>query len=104
MYCLLMAVADELQVLTTSIGEFTVDTLGRDTINGLQIVMEAVDHLGHVSIALKSNTDAEQKRVLRELFEIERMYYDEAALAFEFVDAVDPDLAARENLPVYSYA
>ncbi|WP_314148439.1 hypothetical protein [uncultured Leifsonia sp.] len=99
-----MTGVNDLQALTTSIGEFTVDALGRESIAGLQVVMEAVDHLGHISIALKDNSDAEQKRVLRELFEIERMYYDDAALAFEFVDAVDPDLPAKSNVPVYSYA
>ncbi|ODA89813.1 hypothetical protein ATY41_03980 [Leifsonia xyli subsp. xyli] len=99
-----MAGVNELQLLTTSIGEFAVDAIGRETINGLQVVMEAVDRLGHVSIALKDNSDAEQKRVLRELFDIERMYYDEAALAFQFIHELEPDIAAKANVPVYCYA
>jgi len=99
-----MSTLNDLQALTTSIGEYTLDTIGRESVKGLQVMIESIDHQGRVSVALKDNSDAEQKRVLRELFEIEQLYFDEAALSFSFVENLDDVTATEVSAPVFSYA
>lgn len=98
-----MSTVNDIQALTTSIGEYTLETIGRDSIKGLQVTMEDVDHQGCVSVALKDNSDAEQKRVLRELLGIEQIYFDEAALTFAFVESLDDMESRRVSAPLFSY-
>jgi hypothetical protein len=94
----------ELQALTTSIGEYALDVIGRNSVEALQIVMEQIDHVGKVTIALSDNSDEEQKRVLRDLFSIEDVYFDEAALTFTFVDGPDAIREPAGAVPQFSYA
>ncbi|WP_243063167.1 hypothetical protein [Humibacter sp. RRB41] len=99
-----MSDVNDLQALTTSIGEYTLDTLGKETVTGLQVSMDGVDHNGRITVALKDNSDAEQKRVLRELFEIEQMYFDEAALSFDFVQDIDEVSLLHPEAKSFIYA
>jgi hypothetical protein len=95
---------DDLQVLTTSIGEYTVDTLGRENLRGLQVTMDRRNLVGHIAIALQDNTDMQQKSAIKDLLEIEQMYFDEAVLSFSFVEEIDADSVATSSVPQYSLA
>ncbi|MEV8269169.1 hypothetical protein AB0P19_02405 [Microbacterium oleivorans] len=100
-----MTQMDEAQALVTSIGEFTLDALGRDRLNGLWVSLDPRTARGDVVVALADNSDAEQKAVLLELFDVEAVYMDEVVLTFRFVDGPDAiESDARQTTPIYAYA
>lgn len=99
-----MSVMDEFQALTTSIGEYTVDTIGRVNLRGLQVTMDTRTSSASILVALRDNSDEQQKEALRALLIIEDIYLDEAVLSYRFVDEVTADGQAREVAPRFSFA
>lgn len=100
-----MTQMDDAQALVTSIGEFTLDALGRERLNGMWVTLDPRTSRGDVLIALADNSDAEQKAVLLELFDVEAVYLDEAVLTFRFVDGPDAVASdAHQATPIYAYA
>lgn len=95
---------DDLQILTQSIGEYAVDTVGRENIRGLQVVMNPVDQTAQIAVVLADDSDESQKAALRALFDVEAVYLDEAVLSFAFVDDLEQADAAFAARQVYSYA
>jgi hypothetical protein len=95
---------DDLQVLTTSIGEFTVDVLGRDALRDLQVTLDVRSLDCHIAIALEDNSERQQRAVIKELLDIERMYFDEVVLSFSFVESIERDPAELSAVPQYSFA
>ena len=99
-----MKPANELQALTTSIGEHSVDAIGAEHLNALEVSLDSRDMTCQVIVALSDNSDAEQRRVLTALLDVESLYYDEAVLSFSFVDSIEHDSAPLESVPQYNYA
>lgn len=104
MYGLGMAGLDEFQALTTSIGEYTVDTLGRENLAGLQVWLNPREGSAFMSIALQDSSDIAQRRAIAELFDIERCYSDDVALTYVFVSEISESTDAMAEAPQYSYA
>jgi hypothetical protein len=95
---------DEFKILTQSIGEFAVTTVGTENLKGLQLTMRPDDHTGHIAVALVDESDEAQKSVLRSLLEVEQVFFDEAVLSFSFVDHIDRDVDEPETAALFSYA
>ena len=95
---------DDFSILTQSIGEYAVSVLGPENLRGLQVLMNPRDLTGHISIVLEDESDESQKQILRSLFDVERVFFDEAVLSFSFVREIDADLAESTATPIYSYA
>ncbi len=99
-----MSGMDELQALAQSIGEYTVDLIGRDNLDALQVTVDRRNRSAQVSIELKKPSDAEQLRVLDVMFELEQMYFEEVVLSYSFVEAIDATADDRETVRQFSYA
>jgi hypothetical protein len=99
-----MTALNEFEALTHSIGEYSVDTLGKDNLSGLQVVVNPRETSGFVTIALRDQSDEAQREAIAEMFEVERTYADEVSLTFVFVDSIDATMAATASVPQYSYA
>lgn len=95
---------DDFQILTQSIGEYAVDTVGRDNLRALELIMNPRDMTGHLSIALTDGSADAQKTVLRALFDVEQVFFDEAVLSYSFVDEIDDDEVVPAAASKYSYA
>ena len=98
-----MSDRDEVQVLVTAVGEYTLSTLGRENLSGLQVTLDPRDMSCHVTVALRDNSDGAQKQAISDLLEVEEVYFDELVLAFSLVDALSEELP-RAEIPHYSYA
>jgi hypothetical protein len=95
----------EFQALAQSIGEMTKDTIGEDDLQALQVFVDVRDRVAHVRLALRRPDDDVQKRVLRELFDIEKVYLEDVAMAFDFVGPAEFENEAElSNASVYSHA
>lgn len=91
--------------LVTSIGEFTVDTIGKDHLLGIWVTIDPRTHRGDMLIALSDNSDEAQKAAIRDILEVEDVFADDAVLNFRFVASPD-ELGAEtpESAPIYAYA
>lgn len=85
-----MTAVDEVQALTQSIGEHAVQALGRKHISELSIVVNSNDMSARIVVALRDNTDAEQRRALEKLFEVQELFFDDVSMTFGF--GVDLDM------------
>lgn len=100
-----MTQIEDSDVLVTSIGEMTVDTIGREHLLALSVTLDPRTHRGDILIALSDNSDEVQKATIRDIFEIESMFADEAVLTFRFVDRPDQVTSdAPQAAPIYAYA
>lgn len=99
-----MSGLDEFQALTTSIGEYSLDTIGRDHLRALRVTLDTRTMNADLVIVLEENSDEEQVATLRELFEVERVFADEAVLSYQFAEALDDEMADRASVPLFSYA
>lgn len=100
-----MSGLDEFQALTTSIGEYSLDTIGRENLRGLRVTLDPRSLNAEMVLVLTENSDMLQKSVLRDLFEIERVFADDAVLSYQFAEALDDDNAeALTSVPLFSYA
>jgi len=99
-----MTAMNEFQALTTAIGEYTVDLLGKEKLNGLQVILNPRELSGFVSIALRDRSDEAQRAAIVEMFDVERVYADEVAISFVFVDQIDVTADETASVPQYSFA
>jgi hypothetical protein len=99
-----MTAMNEFQALTTAIGEYSVSSLGKENLTGLQVILNPRELSGFVSIALRDRSDQALRAAIVEMFEVERVYSDEVAISFVFVDQIDETLAASASVPQYSFA
>lgn len=99
-----MTVADANQALTQSIGEHSVQALGRSHISELSVVLSNIDMTCRVVVALEKNTDKEQRRALNKLFEVQELFFDEVAMSFDFGTENDLPTAHLSSQRQYSFA
>ncbi|HEY4212096.1 MAG TPA: hypothetical protein VGM84_11485 [Steroidobacteraceae bacterium] len=99
-----MTALDEFQALTTAIGEYSVDTLGREKLSGLQVILNPRELSAFVSIALRDRSDEAQRAAISEMFDVERVYADEISLSYVFVDEIEKTADAHSSVPQYSFA
>lgn len=99
-----MTATDEQRALTASIGEFTLDLLGREKISGLRVTFDPRERSAFMTIVLRDDSDESQRRVIGELFEVERVFAEDAVLTYVFVDHIEKDPAEASSELEFSYA
>ena len=95
---------DELQALTISIGEHSLNAIGRDNLRAMDVLLDPRTHNATMTIVLRANDDESQTDAIRELFEVERLFADEAVLSYVFAEALDNEKASLNAMPQFSYA
>lgn len=75
-------VLDSVSSLTQSIGEHSVDSIGRDRLLSLKVLFDSRDSRCKVSFVLADNSDAEQLRAIDRLLDIQMLFLDEASIEF----------------------
>lgn len=99
-----MSTMDEFQALATSIGEHCVHAVETEHLLALEVLFEPEERACRVSVVLRENSDAEQRRALNALFEVEDLFLDDAAFSFHFVDSIEHDTKKRAAVPQFSFA
>jgi hypothetical protein len=99
-----MAGLSEIQALTTSIGEYTVGTLGADALEALQVIVNAREMCAFMTVALSDSSDDSQRRAIGSLLEVEKVYADEISIEFVFVDEIPEPDEEMASAPQYVYA
>lgn len=99
-----MTALDEFTALTHAIGEYSVEALGKESLTGLQVLTNPRELSAFITIALEDQSNAEQRRAIAVMFEVEEMYSDEIALTYVFVDHIGETVNATSSIPLYSYA
>lgn len=95
---------DELQALTISIGEHSLNAIGRDNLQALEVQLDPRTSHATMTIVLRSNDDVAQTDALRQLFDVENLFADEAVLSYVFAERLDHERAAADFMPQFSYA
>jgi len=91
--------------LAVTIGEFSVDVVGRHNLRGLEVFVDSDENTGSVTVALAHNTDRAQKSALADFADVERAFFDDAILSFSFVRDIDhAPPAVAPNVRHFSYA
>ncbi len=98
-----MAGLDEGTALAVSLGEHTVDSIGRDHLLGLHLSLNTRACEAHIIVALKDNTDDEQRRAIEKLIEVEESFAEDATVSFVFATEIPADVLASSKA-AYSYA
>jgi len=100
-----MAGMDENSALAASLGEFTVDTIGRESLDGLHVLLDTRAGEAWMIVVLRDNSDAEQRRAIEKLFEVEDVFADEVSLSFVFATEIPDEVRAlTSSKAVFSYA
>ncbi len=99
-----MTAFDELQALTISIGEQSLNAIGRDNLRALEVQLDPRTYHATMTIVLRSNDDRAQTDALHELFEVENLFADEAVLSYVFAERLDRERATAEFMPQFSFA
>jgi hypothetical protein len=99
-----MAGVTEIQALTTSIGEFAVDTLGADNVEALQVIVNPREMCAFVTVSLSDSSDDSQRRAIGNLLEVEKVYADDLTIEFVFVDEIPEPDEEMASAPQYVYA
>lgn len=79
-----MTGVDEVSALTQSIGEHAVSAIGAKHLAELSVVVNGNDLTARVTVALRKNSDAEQRRALEKLFEVQDLFFGDASMTFAF--------------------
>jgi hypothetical protein len=95
---------DEVQVLVTAVGEYTLSTLGADNLAGLRVTLDPSEMSCHVTVALSDNSEENQKKAIRSLMEVEDIYFDELVMGFSLVTSLDDEEVPRASIPQFSHA
>ncbi|SEH97215.1 hypothetical protein SAMN04515692_10874 [Leifsonia sp. CL147] len=104
MYRVRMTGLSEFEALTHAIGEYTVDTLGKENLEGLQVIANPRESTALVTIALKDQSNDAQRQAIATMFDIELLYADEMGLTYVFVDHIRDTIDATLSATQYSYA
>lgn len=78
----------EFRVLAESIGTMTVAEVGRESIKAIGVRVDPSDMTAHITLVPRDTSDAEQKRMIRGMFEVEKVFQDEITLTYVFADAL----------------
>lgn len=84
-----MTAVDEVSALTQSIGEHAVQAIGAKHLTELSVVVSPIDYTARVVVALRENTDKEQRRALEKFFEVQELFFDDVSMTFGFGTDVD---------------
>jgi len=95
---------DEVQVLVTAVGEYTLSTLGAENLAGLRVTLDPSEMSCHVTVALSDNSDDNQKKAITSLLEVEDIYFDELVMGFSLVNSLEDEESPRASIPQYSHA
>lgn len=95
---------DEVQVLVTAVGEYTLSTLGAANLAGLRVTLDPNEMSAHITVALRDNSDSNQKSVIADLLEVEQLYFDELVMGFSLVNSLADEETPRASVPQYSFA
>jgi hypothetical protein len=93
---------DEAQALVTSIGEFTLETLGKENISQLSVTVDGTDC--DLAVVLRDNSDQAQEEALRKIFEVEQVYFDDVVMNIDFSGSGERFFAQKDRVALYSYA
>lgn len=99
-----MTVFDELQALVISIGEHSLNAIGRENVRALDLRLDPRTNEASMRIVLSDNSDPAQMQALQSLFEVELLFTDEAVLSFAFAQELDEQRATARAIPQFSYA
>jgi hypothetical protein len=99
-----MTAIDANQALAQSIGEHAVQAVDRDTILELTVILNNIDMSCQINVALRDNSDGEQRRVLESLFDVQALFFEEVSLTFDFVRPGDGSMNVLETQRQYSFA
>lgn len=96
---------EDFDALVQSLGESTVDYLGKDRLRQLQIMADHVTGTANIEICLEDNTWESQTRAIERMIEIRDMFLDEISISYVFVDE-DTCMEKRSHAhaPEYSFA
>lgn len=93
---------DELEALAQSIGEHTIEAIGREAFSGIQVTVDRRNMSAQISILLADDSDDEQLRVIRQLFDVEQIFVDEVVISYSFVSAIAEPVEQRETIRQFS--
>lgn len=77
---------DEFEALVHSLGENTVDYLGKDRLRHLAITADPVTGTAHVEICLQDDSWASRERAIETMVDIRRLFLDDIAIEYAFSD------------------
>lgn len=95
---------DEVQILVTAVGEYTLSTLGSENLAGLRVTLDPHEMSAHITVALRDNSDGNQRAAVDRILEVEDVYFDELVIGFSLVRALEDEDAPRASVPQYSFA
>ncbi|WP_136024256.1 hypothetical protein [Microbacterium sp. K27] len=99
-----MTGVDEVSALTHSIGEHAVQAIGPKHLAELSVVVNGTDLTARVTVALRKNTEAEQRRALEKLFEVQDLFFDDASMTFAFGHDADLPTAQLSEQRQFQFA
>jgi hypothetical protein len=94
----------EFEALTHAVGEYTVEALGKENLEGLQVIANAREASALVTIALKDQSNDAQRRAIATMFDVEHLYADELTLTYVFVEHIRDTIDATASAAQFSYA
>lgn len=94
---------NDFEAIIASLGEHSVDYLGRDSLSQLVVRCDSIGESARIEIWLTRNTWDEQSRAVSRMPEIRRMFLDEISIDYVFMseDAETEDAASRSD---FAYA
>lgn len=99
-----MTPVDEVSALTQSIGEHAVQAVGAKHLTELSVVVSSIDMTARVTMALRENSDKEQRRALERMFEVQELFFEDVSMTIAFgVDGELPTAQAAGSRQ-FSYA
>lgn len=94
----------ELQALTRSIGEHSLNAIGQENLSGMQATLDARTLVCTLQLALRSNSSRSQLDAISALGEVEELFFDDAVLAFQFVEKIETGAERQLAQLQYSYS
>lgn len=91
-----MADMQEIQALVQSLGETTVNTLGKANLARLDIFVDSPNGTAFAEIALHDNTWAQQSMAIDRMLEVRETFFDELAIEYRFITMDSETRAAAE--------
>lgn len=88
---------DDFEALIHSLGEHSVDYIGKDRLRQLVVFGDALSETARIEICLTENTWSEQTRVIERMLELRAMFLDELSLDYLFVDEDNCTRTAAER-------
>lgn len=58
--------------------------VGKSHLSELSVVVSNIDLTARVTVALRENSDPEQRRALEQLFDVQELFFDDVSMTFAF--------------------